>query len=187
MSKSREQLIEFIEKIDVDGKTVLDVGAGPKDKWAINYFSGIPKEYKTADFEKTFGCDYVVDLNETIRFPKRFDYVMCFETLEHVWDAFTALENLIEHAKEKIFISIPFINPIHDTWDYLRYTDEWFYKAFAYFKIYNVKIVPRVATIGLPFLKEFYRVEGMRISRIRLDKREGHKLAHIGYFVEVTK
>lgn len=187
MSRSREQLISYLKTINVEGKKVLDAGAGPKDKWVIRYVKGEPLEYKTLDIDKSFGVDYCFDLNKVIRVGKRFDYVFCIETIEHLWNPVTALENLIEHAKEKIFISVPLINPIHDTWDYLRFTGEWFEKAFAHFGIKDVKVYPRIASVGAPFLTEFFRKEGLRMSKIRLQKGEGKKILHIGYFIEATK
>ena len=63
MSKSREQVQDFLREIDITGKTVLDVGAGPESKWARNWTKGEPKEYKTADINPEWGCDYTFDLN----------------------------------------------------------------------------------------------------------------------------
>ena len=202
MSKSREQLIDFIKEIDVTDKTVLDVGAGPKEKWAINLFKGIPKKYITTDIVKGFGVEVEFDLNrpQPIEFIKQqgleSDIVFCIETLEHVWNPVQAMENLSMFTKETLYISTPFINPIHDTWDYLRYTFQWYEKVLKMFEFKKIEIYPRTATgrnidceVPLPTvaLEDFYNAEGMRMSKVTQKMGYGDHLLDIGYFVRASK
>ena len=186
MSLSRNQLIEWLKTIDVAGKTVLDVGAGPKDKWAINWVKGKPKEYWTADIQNFDGIEYTnFDLNEPKVGFSMFEIVFCLETLEHVWNPIMAIHNLAELTEEICYISTPFINPHHDRWDYLRFTGEWFEKVLREVGFKEVIAKERVATRGLKALKEFYELEGMRVSKIRPER---NRYTHsVGYMVEARK
>lgn len=186
-SISRQQLVTLINRIDLTGKTVLDVGCGPEKYHARNWTRGKPKEYDTTDINDEFKPTYVFDLNEVHFLPKSYDVVLCFETLEHVWNPVIALDNLVRYTAEggTLYISTPFINPIHDTHDYLRFTDEWYQKALEQYEPKEVNIIPRTATKGEDTLLQFFNEEGLRMSKIRLKKGEAHKLPVIGYFVEV--
>ena len=205
MSLSRNQVIDWLRTIDITGKTVLDVGAGPKEKWARNWTKGEPKAYKTCDIEESFGTHYVFDLNvdlETSKvkllcndgsyanenvgdLPVISQIVFCLEVLEHCWNPIVAIKNLSYLAEEVLYISVPFVNPIHDEVDYLRYTDEWFSKTLPMVGFKKVEIKRRVVTSDL--LQQFYAEESMRLSRCRAKKGEGYKINDIGYMVEARK
>lgn len=194
MSKSREQIIDYLSEIDISGKTVLDVGCGPKRYWAKNFVNGEAKEYVTLDIDEEFEPDIVADLNKDLRLQGikdkyfyQYDVTFCLETLEHILDPISAVENLSLWTKEVCYISVPFLNPIHDKWDYLRYTGEWFKEVLPKVGFSSVKIKTRKATVGAGPLKAFYKDEGLRMSKIRLKKGEGHKLLDIGYFVVCKK
>jgi len=190
MSKSRSQLIEYLRKIDITDKTVLDVGAGSKEHWARNWVKGEPKEYITCDMQKFEGIDFKIDLNyayapETLFVWGNYNYVFCLEVLEHIWNPLCAIRNLSELTKEVLYISTPFINPIHDEVDYLRYTEEWYQKVLPKYGFKNV-IIKRRTTDSL-LLSTWYQEEGMRMSKIRLKKGEAYKLKDIGYFIIAQK
>src|SRR3972149_8438753 len=146
MSFSRNQLTDWMRHLDIKDKTVLDIGAGPKEKWALNKVQGKPKEYKTADADSTFNCDYVIDLNADISDIGQFDVVFCIECLEHTWNPIKAIENLSKLTKEVLYLSTPFINPHHDKWDYFRFTGEWYEKVMPMCGFKKVIITERVAT-----------------------------------------
>jgi len=181
MSLSRNQVNKWLRTINIENKTVLDIGSGPKEKWTCNLTKGKPKEYKTADIDNVFGCNYIIDLNENIPDIK-FDIVFCIETLEHCWNPIKAVENLRYLTKETCYIATPFINPHHDKWDYLRYTGEWYQKALQFVGFRTVKITERVSTKGKELLKKFYQIEGLRISKIRPEF--GKYTYPIGYCIE---
>ena len=200
MSKSREQLVKYLSEIDITDKVVLDAGCGPKDKWARNFTKGEPKKYVTLDSNKEFNPDLILDLNLLLDAPDfklgkegdtsdYFDIVFCLETLEHLWDVKEALENMqmVLQSGGKAYFSTPFINPYHDEVDYARYTSEWYQKVLTEVGFKDIKIKPRLATEGLPHLLQFYKLEGLRMSKTRLQKGQQNKMAEIGYFVEATK
>ncbi len=216
MSKSREQLINYLKEIDITDKVVLDAGCGPKEKWARNFTKGEPQIYTTVDKAGAFAPDYEADLDldwyennanpyapeaspDTIEnylmmsmisdSPRKYDIVFCLETLEHLWNPLQAIKNLYAMAKDNgiIYISTPFINPYHDLVDYARYTSEWYEKVLTEVGFKNIKIKARLATVGLPYLTTFYGMEGLRMSKTRIKKGQQKRMAEIGYFVEATK
>ena len=185
MSLSRNQVNQWLKTIDITDKTVLDIGAGPKEKWTRKIVKGGPKEYKTADVDDTFGCDYVFDLNTVIPDLKKYEIVFCIETLEHCWNPVRALENLHSITQEACYIATPFINPHHDKWDYFRFTGEWYENVLRKVGFQKVKIVERVATKGKNLLEQFYKAEGLRVSKIRPEF--GRYTYPIGYCVEAYR
>ena len=200
MSKSREQLVQYLSEINIEGKVVLDCGAGDRSKWARNFTKGEPKEYITVDYNREFNPDMVGDLN---RHPAHWkvmkgeltslnmmDVVFCLEVLEHLWKPRELLQiiyGLILKKGGKLYLSTPFINPYHDEVDYARYTSEWYEKVLTYVGFKDIKIKPRLATEGLPHLLQFYKLEGLRMSKTRLQKGQQNKMAEIGYFVIASK
>jgi len=193
MSKSREQLNEFLSHIDIQGKSVLDVGV--QDKPAKNRTKGVPESYWTLDIDESWSPDIVGDLNlpweefvtNVWQAREKVDVIFCLETLEHVWDPVQALKNMANVLKKGgiIYISTPFINPHHDIHDYLRYTNEWYRDVLPHVGLKVINIRERTASAGLPLLRAFYDAEGLRVSKIRPEF--GHYTYPIGYFVEAIK
>jgi SAM-dependent methyltransferase len=193
MSKSREQLNEFLSHIDIQGKSVLDVGV--QDKPAKNRTKGEPKSYWTLDIDESWSPDIVGDLNlpweefvtNVWQAREKVDVIFCLETLEHVWDPVQALKNMANVLKKGgiMYLSTPFINPHHDIHDYLRYTNEWYRDVLPYVGLKVINIRERTASAGLPLLRAFYDAEGLRVSKIRPEF--GHYTYPIGYFVEAIK
>ena len=202
MSKPREQINDWLKNIDVTGKTVLDMGAGRPRAWLFppedegsQKVSGKPLAYHTADIDEQWGCDAVVDLNvklseqigdlSTLGFSH--DYVFCLETLEHIYDPIQTIKNLAEITEEKLFITVPFINPVHDVYDFLRYTSQWFEKVLPQFGFTQVHIKQRPATNGKEELHEFYRKEGMRMSKISRKLGFSKNYFDVGYSITAIK
>lgn len=186
MSLSRGQIVTWLRTIDITNKHCIDIGSGPKDKWARNFTHGKPASYTTIDFCDE--ADYQLDLNEpfTEKFPKN-QVTFCLEVLEHIWNPVQAVKNLADITQEVCYIAVPFINPIHDDWDYLRYTNEWFEKTLPKVGFSLVDCQFRIATTGLDSLKKFYTEEGLRLSRVRHQRGEGHKINLIGLLVSAHK
>ena len=182
MSLSRSQLNTFLSEIDITNKTVLDVGAGTEECWILKKVKGTPKKYTTLDIEQK-GVTVVSDINYEIALGK-YDTVFCIETLEHCWNPYQVIKNLYRWTAGVCYISTPFINPHHDKVDYLRYTGEWFEEVLKKVGFKEIEIKERVATEGLQNLKDFYLLEGMRVSKIR--KEFGKYSYPIGYFVKAT-
>jgi len=190
VSKSREQINQFLSTIDITDKAVLDVGV--QNNPASNYTKGVAKKYLTMDVDDEWKPDLVADLNyrlPTFELTGLHDIVFCLEVLEHCWHPVEAVKNLAGFTKEGgvCYISVPFINPIHDKWDFLRYTDEWFKVVLPKVGFKEVRIHYRMATEGFEILKAFYQSEGLRMSKIRQGMGDGNKLALIGLIVEARK
>jgi len=191
MSKSREKINQFLSQIDITGKTVIDVGV--QNNPARKYTKGEAKTYETMDIDKEWKPDYIEDLNIDFGIMREEsgynDIVFCLEVLEHCWNPVQAVSNLYGITKKGgvCYISVPFINPLHDKWDYLRYTPEWFEKVLPLVGFKDIVVKKRMATNGVLELMNFYRNEGLRMSKIRLKAGQSKDQALIGLFVEAHK
>lgn len=200
MSKSREQLNNYLKNIKIGGKTVLDVGV--QDKPTSRLTEGEPAGYYTTDIDHQWESDFIFDLNEPIEnleqvkaprlweekaIPDEFDIIFCIEVLEHCWNPVQAIKTLSSLLKKggRIYISTPFINPHHDYVDYLRYTNEWYRDVLPKFGLKVNRIEERNATTGKQWLQMFFDTEGLKISKIR--KEYGNYTYPIGYFVVAVK
>lgn len=187
MSLSRNQLIYYLKEVVITGKTVLDVGCGPKEKRAENFVKGEPSFYETIDINPDFKPDYRVDINQPMKWERGYDVVFCLEVLEHCWNPVQVIKNLFDLTSGVCYISAPFINPLHDEWDYLRFTPEWFRKVLPDIGFSRVEVRERVATVGKESLLWFYKEEGLRMSKLRMKRGEGDLFPLIGTFVEAYK
>jgi len=200
MSKSREKLNTILRQIDIQGKYCLDIGV--QDKPTHRLTQGNPANYATMDIDDQWNPDIVGDLNEPwkkwvqpwqdnkeLKYKNNFyDVIFCLEVLEHCWNPVTAVRNIAELTKPggMVYISTPFINPHHDYWDYLRYTDEWYEEVLPKVGLTVVSIEEREATVGLPALQQFYKEEGLKYSKVRMQKH-GPYTYPIGYFVTARR
>lgn len=196
MSLSRNQLVEFLKEVDITGKKVLDLGVGSKP--AKDFVKGDSKLYVTMDVDAQFNPDIIGDLNlkphiwnykakgESVEI-QRYEVIFCLETLEHLWNPLEAVRTVYKLLEEEgvAYFSTPFLNPYHDQIDYARYTDEWYSRVLVEVGFKDIEIKPRVATDGLPYLMQFYKTEGLRMSKIRAGQE--HKNAWIGFFVKAVK
>lgn len=200
MSKSREQINKFLSEINITGKKVLDVGV--QDNPAYKYCRGTAEKYLTLDVDNQWNPNFVYDLNDdkidlsilnnilnADKIIGGFDIVFCLEVLEHCWNPIVALKNLYDFTSENgvCYISVPFINPIHDKWDFLRYTPEWFEKVLPMVGFKEFKIHLRKATVGIKDLMNFYQGEGLKMSKIREAMGDGGLKDLIGVIVEARK
>jgi len=201
MSKSREQLNKMLGRIDLAGKRVLDIGV--QDKPTSRLTHGSPAQYLTIDIDQQWNPTIIADLNIQWYFSKKgsmpndlgiefmdyFDTVFCIEVLEHCWNPVQAIQNMANCLAPggTLYISTPFINPHHDIVDYLRFTNEWYRDVLPKFGFppEEISIEERVATTGRQQLEEFYKVEGMKISRIRPE--HNNYSYPVGYYVIATK
>ena len=188
MSKSREQLCDWLKLIDITGKKVLDIGCGPEQYWADKFVKGKPFIFSTLDVNDEFEPTFVYDMNKAPREEiapneHEYDIIFALETFEHLWNPIQALDNIHTWMKSggMFYFSAPQINPTHDEWDMLRISDEWWREALERSLFSRIEIEPRVARDGLKDLLTFYKKEGMRMSKLRLRRGEQHKMSHVGY------
>jgi len=189
VSKSREQLICYLQGIDIAGCNVLDIGV--QDNPASNYTHGRPKQYDTVDIDTQWNPTYELDLNDDWKALDigKYDVVFCLETLEHIWNPIQAIQNIagVLEGSGTVYLSTPFINPIHDKWDYLRYTVQWFTRVLPRHGFKEVKVQARVATWGKQELDVFYKAEGMRMSKVTYEMGYGGHYYDVGYFVTAKR
>ena len=200
MSCSRNQINKFLGEIDITGKTVLDVGV--QNNPARKYTKGETKKYMTLDIDNEWSPDLVLDINETDidlsiftniinaqRIRGGFDIVFCLEVLEHCWNPIEAVRNLAEFTADGgvCYISVPFVNLIHDKWDMLRYTYQFFEKVLPMVGFKSVEIKRRIATVGLNDYMNFNKKEGIRMSKVTQKMGLSKHIADIGYFVIAKK
>jgi len=204
MSCSRNQLNEFLAEINIQDKIVMDIGV--QDKPTSRLTKGIPKAYYTLDIDPQWNPGVIADINDSEQvagilwktaravpgsqsgaMDTGFDVVFCIEVLEHCWDPVRAVGNMSSLLKKDgtLYLSTPFINPHHDYVDYLRYTNQWYEKVLPMVGFSKVIIHERVATEGIAELSQFFRKEGLRVSKIRPEY--GRYTYPIGYFVEAHK
>lgn len=197
MSKSREQLNDYLKNINIEGKVVLDVGV--QDKPTSRLTKGKPLFYYTLDIDSQWKPDFVADLNhpnldELIASKLHskgslslIDTIFCIEVLEHCWNPVQVIKNLFDTLRPggTLYLSTPFINPHHDVVDYLRFTDEWYDQVLYKLGFDDITVHERGATTGLEALQQFYKLEGMKYSKIRA--KNGPYSYPVGYFVIARK
>ena len=183
MSFFREQLEEWLSKIDVSAGSVLDVGGGENPvKDRVRSFN--VKIYKILDNNYQYKPDYYADINYIFDLDRKFDILFCLEVFEYIWNPKQAIENLGSFLKPGgiAYISFPTIYPVHNPYgiDYLRYTKFGIEKLLPFGEFKSWEITPRTATLGIKALGEFYRLEGMHPISDRM-------IFDIGYLVKAIK
>lgn len=174
MSYYREQLENWLSKIDVKAGRVLDVGGAAKP--VVNRVkSWEAGEYKILDAlaEKAEAKpDYISDINRPFgnNVPAQkiscdpFDVIFCLEVFEYVWNPADALSNLMFMLKKGglLYISFPFVYPIHNPkeHDCLRYTEFGIRKLMEYAGFEILEIEKRVLRQPAK-LAEAYAADGM--------------------------
>jgi SAM-dependent methyltransferase len=114
---------ERIEELRLTG-TILDVGGGRRSGYAeILHVQGT---LHTVNVEPSMRPSFLADLSSGI--PARdasYDYVICFNTLEHLLDDRTALSEIHRVLKPggHLYVAVPFLYRIHASpGDYHRHT-----------------------------------------------------------------
>jgi 2-polyprenyl-3-methyl-5-hydroxy-6-metoxy-1,4-benzoquinol methylase len=132
VTRQREQLKERLAKIELSGKRVVDWGSGAKP--AMRYIQHENCHFTTIDKNPDIipdrrGQEHLVrdiasaDLDDTL--IDDFDVAFCLEVLEHTLDPQMVVTNiwLSLHRKGKLYLSVPFMFPIHSDEDYWRFTE----------------------------------------------------------------
>ncbi|MBR9693069.1 class I SAM-dependent methyltransferase [Candidatus Woesearchaeota archaeon] len=128
---------------------ILDVGCGDKI-----YESIFPKaEYLGVDNDPNSKADIVCDASKLPYKNGAFDLVICSEVLEHVYNPDKVISELLRVCKKggQIYLSSPFIYPLHDyTHDFYRYTELFYRKRFK--KYHVTALRPSNSFFSTPFL-----------------------------------
>lgn len=132
MTRQREQLKEHLAKINLKDKRVVDWGSGAKP--AMRYIQHENCHFTTIDknpliVQDRRGQEHLVrdiasaDLDDKL--IDDFDVAFCLEVLEHTLDPQMVVTNiwLSLHRKGKLYLSVPFLFPIHAEEDYWRFTE----------------------------------------------------------------
>lgn len=119
----RENIKEFLKTIKIpDGKSVVDWGRGTKP--ITKYISG---NYKYLGIDKLdhVGADMVVNISSQVWLKELYDIAFCMEVLEHVESPEVLIQNIKSNLKPtgKLYMSVPFMYPVHSPEDYWRFTD----------------------------------------------------------------
>ncbi len=188
MSYFREQLENWLKQIDVEAKSVLDVGGG-ENPIKTRVKSWKVQDYKILDHDAQFKPDYFADLNYSLDLKilglPRPNVIFCLEVFEYIFNPVQAMKNLFDLLEEDgtAYISFPTIYPLHNPAgiDYLRYSKNAIEKLLTEAGFSTWEITPRMVTEGLSTLKDFYTIEGMHPMKNTAD------VFALGYMVKAYK
>ena len=189
MSFFRDQLEAWLKTIDVDAKSVCDVGGaqlpvrGRVKSWNV-------EKYEIRDLAKPHQkdatvTDYIIDNIELggIQYGPQYDVVFCLEVMEYVLNPRQVIQNLFDMMRSEgiLYISFPFVYPNHnpDGADMLRYTKYAVGELLTDAGFEIDMITPRLAR-SPEALTAFYHSDGMHPVR-------DETIAHTGYLVQAHK
>ncbi len=126
-----EQIVSVLAS---DAKSYLDVGSS--DAEYIESFRWIPVRH-TVDIRRPYSSPNVVGIKQdffTFQPDAKYDFVSCFQVLEHIPDAAAFAQHLTQMA-DRVLVSVPFLWPegsnrhhVHDPVD-LEKLSGWFGRA----------------------------------------------------------
>lgn len=117
------------QNIDKEGRTYDTYFTNASEFWISNYSPGSYRGYEGRKNEILI--DLEKPLNESLHHS--FDVVFNHTTLEHVFDVFTAFDNLCLLSKDLVVIVVPFAQEQHENEgykDYWRFTPTVLHKLF---------------------------------------------------------
>ncbi len=104
---------------DKEGRRYKDYFENASEYWISNYYS----EFRgfQGNLEREIFLDLAVPL--PVELENQFDVVFNHTTLEHIFDIFTAFQNLCRLTKDILIIVVPFLQEQHENFgDYWRFT-----------------------------------------------------------------
>jgi SAM-dependent methyltransferase len=123
---------EFILTLPITGK-VLDMGGGRKAKYLPLLPLGL--DITSVNIDAEFAPTHLVKPGQPLPFQDNsFDTVICFNTLEHIYDATAVLAELHRVVKPGglVHVTVPFMFRIHGhPDDYFRATPSWWRETFS--------------------------------------------------------
>lgn len=126
LSSLRALEYEAIEQLTIDGD-VLDYGGGGNALYL--HLLGEVSDLKSANIDPDIDPTDIVEPGQPLPYDTGiFDHVVCFNTLEHIYDAYASVEEIQRVLKPggRAIITVPFIFRIHGhPDDYIRATPSW--------------------------------------------------------------
>ena len=121
---------------------VLEIGSGDitLNQSAQHFFPNTNSFIQT-DINKTYGHKYL-DITSKTKIEEKFDLVLCFYVLEHIFETKLAIKNFNYLLKDKghLLVAVPFIYPLHmQPEDFWRFTEHSLKKLFSDFTILTIK------------------------------------------------
>tara|TARA_B110000008_G_C16769683_1_gene484096 strand:+ start:139 stop:669 length:531 start_codon:yes stop_codon:yes gene_type:complete len=121
---------------------VLEIGSGDITlNHSAQHFFPNTNSFIQTDINKTYGHKYL-DITSKIKIEEKFDLVLCFYVLEHIFETKLAIKNLNYLLKDKghLLVAVPFIYPLHmEPEDFWRFTEHSLKKLFSDFTILTIK------------------------------------------------
>lgn len=121
-------LTSFINRNVRTDSRVLLIGAGGVIEDLVRAEIPVGASVTTMDIDSSLSPDIVSDL-ATFSSDEQYDVVICSEVLEHVLDSDAAFDNLLSLEFDAVYMSSPFLFPIHlAPFDYRRFTHHYYSK-----------------------------------------------------------
>lgn len=189
MSSYRKRLDEWLATLDLEARSVLDIGGsqspikGRTKSWEVT-------EYRIADLPNPHKGsqkpDLELDMNHQLSIHDAFrhqsDVVFCLEVFEYVYDPVAAFNNLSNLTKVggRVYATFPSVYPLHQPVedDSLRYMPSGIHKLAQRSGLVVADMIPR--RFDTNAWQQLISAEGMRAA-----KGEDHNFS--GWIVEFRK
>lgn len=122
---------EHLSTLTLKGR-VLDMGGGQK----ASYLKVLPvgAQIESINIDPKIEPTHLIEPGQALPFPDNsFDEVICFNTLEHIYDSIAVVNDLFRVVKPggKVHVIVPFMFRIHGhPDDYTRATPSWWRETF---------------------------------------------------------
>jgi SAM-dependent methyltransferase len=141
---TQKPLFKYLKSISLNYKNldILEIGSGNTEKKqsVITIFKEANTFLQT-DIKKEYNHMFL-DVTKPLEIKNKFDLVICTNVLEHIFETNLAIANLKKLVKKggHLFVSVPFIYPLHDEpADYWRFTEHSLKILFKEFEIIEFK------------------------------------------------
>lgn len=144
ISLTRFLQYELIEKLKLKGR-VLDFGGGNKAlyKTLLNC-----ENYQSVNIDKAILPTFLIKSGEPIPCDAEiFDTIITFNTLEHIYDTKTVLEEMYRVLKSQgeLFVTTPFLFPVHGhPDDFFRPTSSWYIETLSKIGFTKIEVIPLI-------------------------------------------
>ncbi|MEM1400965.1 MAG: methyltransferase domain-containing protein [Pseudomonadota bacterium] len=136
---------EAVSNLTLTGD-ILDFGGGQKAKYL--HLLADAASVSSVNIEEKIAPTHLIEPGEPVPFEDdRFDCVVCFNTLEHIYDAQATLAELYRVLRPggRLVITVPFIFRIHGhPDDYFRATPSWWRQTCAGLGFSTMRLHPLI-------------------------------------------